>query len=835
MRYNQPPSIKPAILISGLYLLIGVSWIYLSDRIPLLFGVSIEEEVLIQTMKGWFFILATSVLLFVLINQQIKKRNKLINLLTSDNLLLNEILNKSTDFSIFVADKQRNVILNKGEAIKTIKGGKKLEDHFSDTITNFFNNLWEIKQASLQEIQISEKWYEVYGSILKDETEETELALLMFKDITLQKKAERVLEKSRDYINRLQTETEHREKTHEVLEKRYILIKENLYNGVILTSINATGQPSNILEVNKATREILNLQGQEVTLGEISEILKKQNSGKEHHLFKNNYQTDRQLIEHLEITTPHQSSRNIEITGRYLEAGSEQYILYILRDIPKYQTYSFDNLSIDYKNLLNYLSIGLMLFQEDGNCFYINNSMKELLGIEVPAEGMLSPEDIEVLGQDIHLKEHLKKSLEGTIVRVPVHKINKQSNRYYESVFLPIENTTPTPSYVIRIVKEITPLIEQEQEIKALRSELGEQSMLKNVLLMNLSHEIRTPMNSISGFLEILSLETLTPVQTEYLQYIKQNSESLFKILNSLIELSQLENKSIVVQKGWFKTNELAEAIKDLGHQYVSSKEDQKVVFTIHVTEEIYTDDIYSDKEKILTIVEKILDNAFKFTEEGHIEVTIGTTTNNQLEIKTKDTGCGIKTHNLKNIYIPFATFRNQSEVIFGGLGLGLPIAKRYTDLLGGTIEVESTERVGSEFIVKIPGGLLEKKIEEEPSLIPVKKILIIQYSSDGIDEIQAQFKQYEAEVIYSSSGAEALEIILDQPDIDLIIADIYLPDMKIIELLTALRRMKTNIPVIAQTALFINEEHTKYLQAGFDDYIQKPIKTSQVFRLVTK
>ena len=477
MNNRKLKSIKPAFIITSVYILIGASWIYLSDRIPLLLNASREEEIIIQTIKGWFYILATGFLLFFLIKQQIKKRNRLITLLTSDNLLLNEILNKSSDFSIFVVDQQGNIILTKGEVInliKTTKNGRdKIEDLFSETITTFFSSLWQIKQASLQEYQILGKWYQVSGSILKDETEETELAVLIFKDITAQKRTDNELLKSITLINTLHTETDNWKTAHKILNNQSQIIKENLYNGIILTSVNSSGQPSQILEINRATREIFNLPDQEISLGELSNIIKNQNHGKERLLFENNYQLNRQIVTNLLIKRLNQPSREIEITGRYVSSEKEWYVLFILKDKTSYSTHSFGQLNVDHKKMLNSLTIGLMLFHAGGKCFFMNKTMEQLLGVEISDEDELLLEDLETLGQDIHLNDHLEKCFTGQIVRVPLHKLKKQSNQWFESIFIPVESDQQTPFYVVRIVRDVTQFVELSQEIKILKEEIN--------------------------------------------------------------------------------------------------------------------------------------------------------------------------------------------------------------------------------------------------------------------------------------------------------------------------------------------------------------------------
>lgn len=843
MERNKLLSLKPAFIIAGIYFIIGISWIYLSDRVQSKLLISPEQQVLFQTFKGWFYVIITTILLLSLIIRHIHKTSQLIGLLTSDNILLNKILNKNIGFTILLTDKQGNVILTKGETllvnIKSTQDFKKqeiknIENFSSETINIFFRNLWQIKQSALQEMQISGKWYEIHGSIFIDEAGLTELALIVFKDITTNKIYEREISEERALNNSVQKETEQWKNSYESLNEKLKLITENLYNGIILTTVDTLGQPANIIEVNKETQNILNLKSEDINLPKLKELLKFKTNIEGDTLFKNNYHLNRQIVIELKLPQKGHQPKTIEIIGRYLNSANQTFVLFIIKDLSNYKYSTSDKNYLDYSNLLNYVNIGIMLFQHDRKCFYLNKTMKDILGIELPNKKVLSTEELVLLGQDIQMEEYLERCIEGSMIHVPSYQLKKLNGKWYESYFIPVKNKEDKKTtYIIRLVKDITPLIEFDQEIKELKRNLEESSMLKNIFLSNLSHEIRTPMNGISGFLDLLSTEKLNRTQKEYLRYIQQSSESLFNMLNSIIELSQLENKSISVNKKWFKISHLLNEIELFGRHNLLIKDNKRVIVKYKTVGEIEQEQIYSDEFKILSISKNILNNAIKYTNKGIIDVSIEITQEECIEIIIKDTGSGIKSSNLNSIFFPFATFNSNDEVVYGGLGLGLSIAKKYVELLGGSILVKSTEGKGSEFIVKTPIGISNIITPEKKEGLVFKKILVIQYSYEELQVIQNQFKQLGSEVVFSPTGTEALEKILNEPEINLIITDIHLTDMESVELLTALRRMHSKIPVIAQTSYFIKEEYDQYIKAGFEDYISKPLKTSQIFHMV--
>jgi CheY-like chemotaxis protein len=343
-------------------------------------------------------------------------------------------------------------------------------------------------------------------------------------------------------------------------------------------------------------------------------------------------------------------------------------------------------------------------------------------------------------------------------------------------------------------------------------------------------------MNGIQGFVELLENENLNQTQWKYLQYIRQSSENLLNMLNALIEMSQLENKEVTIYKKWVDIQEIRTEIES----FVKDESEKLGRTNLKIKEDIPNyqglKQVFTDKDKIIKIWKILIGNALKFTQQGIIEYGLTLDDDGKFEFWTSDTGIGIKAYNLNAVFLPFASFNISDQVVFGGLGLGLSIARAYTDLLGGEIFIESKELEGSRFTVSLPLTLMGDSMQEEITLSPLlEKIMIVQHGIDGSNELIENLESLGVKTIYVQNGAMAIEILMEQEDIDMVICDTRLSDMDGIELIRVIKRIRKRIPVIAQTFFFINEERKKYLNAGFEDYLLKPINKSLLYSWITK
>ncbi len=832
-----------AVIIAVIYFILGIIWLIYSGNTKPENQSGIINNFFFHNLSGILYFLGISGLLSLLIYKQITNRDQQINKLKKNNYLLNQFTGKSTGLNIFIIDKNGTIIFSRGDNIiwpgkksSELEGSNIFKNPFKSndigSFTGFYRNLWNVKQNLKQEINISGQLYEIQGSIILSDFENElsyDVALLIFKDITQVKrnddlvKSEKAIhdQKIREF-NMLLTQAQ-------ALNENQHLIIDNLFNGIILFSIDPFGAPGRIKEINKAACNILGLSTEDCDEDSLKKVLKFDSSFDSSKVFENDYRQIKQVIVRCKTASALKPEiKSIELIGKHLSSPTGSFILFIVRDIKTEVQVRLNNLTLNLFSLLGGLSQGVMLIKKDGACYFVNNFMKEILKDNKAEWENINLSDLATQGTDIDISGYFKRCLDGEIIEIPEYKLTIHKNRRFSSILYPISNDAGDVEIILRLVNDITSVNNEENKLQILKEYSNESNLLRTVFLSNLSHEIRTPMNGILGFIDILENEGLNESQNTYLKYIRQSFDALLDMLNLLFEISQIENKKVVIQSEWFELTDLSKEIEKYAEEQLIKKGKTKTTFTLVPPKRNESGNIFNDKGKLLSIWKILINNAVKFTPQGNIEAGIKMVDDEQLEFWVSDTGVGIKAFNINAIFLPFATFNHSKHLIFGGLGLGLPIARAYTELLGGKIDVKSEESTGSRFIVKIPLKKGVVLLQKKKSAYPIRrKLLVVQHGFESAGDIISYLGNFGVEVIHVQTGTYAIELLLDQKDIDLVISDTRLSDMNGMELLKAVKRMRPNLPVLAQTSFLIAEEKNQYINSGFDDYLVKPINKS--------
>ncbi|NEW78432.1 MAG: response regulator [Gelidibacter sp.] len=378
-------------------------------------------------------------------------------------------------------------------------------------------------------------------------------------------------------------------------------------------------------------------------------------------------------------------------------------------------------------------------------------------------------------------------------------------------------------------------------ELIVAKERAEESDRLKSAFLANMSHEIRTPMNGILGFASLLTTPNLTgEKQQEYIQIIEHSGKRMLNIINDIISISKIESGILEVHISESNLNEQIAYI----YNFFKSETDKKGILFISNNSLSKKDVVIkTDKEKLYAILTNLVKNAIKFTNKGSIEFGCEKK-GNFLEFYVKDSGVGIRQEQKKFI---FERFRQGNESLsrnYEGAGLGLAISKAYVVLLGGKIWVESEEGKGATFYFTIPYNAIqnEKKINEgavaeldEKNKTNKLKILITE--DDELTEklIALQIKKYSKEVLIARNGREAVKICHNNPDIDLILMDLKMPEMNGYEATKQIRQFNKKVIIVAQTAYALLGDKEKSRETGFNDYISKPFKNGIFSELVEK
>lgn len=420
----------------------------------------------------------------------------------------------------------------------------------------------------------------------------------------------------------------------------------------------------------------------------------------------------------------------------------------------------------------------------------------------------------------------------------------KDGTLYWESASIsPILNEKGIITHFIAIKEDITERKNIEQQLIKAKEKAEESDRLKLAFLANMSHEIRTPMNGILGFTELLKEQNLSGnVQQEYINIIEKSGKRMLNIINDIINISKVESGQIEVTNTETNVNEQIDYL----HTFFKTEAIQKNI-SINLIKELSPQDTFviTDREKLYAILTNLIKNAIKFTNEGSIDFGCEKK-GNYLEFFVKDTGLGISDSQKKIIFERFRQANDTISRTHEGSGLGLAISKAYVEMQGGNIWVESKEGKGSTFYFTLPyhsKNELKEKIEIKKPIPKVKeennvkdlKVLIVE--DDAISKllITIAVKPYCKEILKVSTGFEAVETCRNNPDIDLVMMDINLPEMGGYEATKQIRKFNKDIVIIAQTANGMQSDHDKSIAEGCTDYISKPINISTLGGLIQK
>ncbi|MBB2145513.1 response regulator [Pedobacter sp. LMG 31464] len=381
----------------------------------------------------------------------------------------------------------------------------------------------------------------------------------------------------------------------------------------------------------------------------------------------------------------------------------------------------------------------------------------------------------------------------------------------------------------------------QKKQLEIAKEKAEESDMLKSSFLANLSHEIRTPMNAIMGFSELLGDSNLNQKdRDDYLKIIRHSGKNLISIIEDLIEMSKIDSKQITPN---YSSLDLDKCILELHHAIkVTIPEEKEIQFSIHENTEPLKRKILTDEIKLTQILTNLITNAIKFTKKGY--VSVGYKVNEEaksLEIWVEDSGLGIDENNIKIIFDRFRRIEDEFSIELTGLGLGLSITKAYVELLGGHIAVKSLPGIGSTFTITLPLKYDDTTFEID-AIATNKKLsggenkTILIAEDDNINflllERILQLKNYK--ILRAVNGNEAVEICKNNTAIDLVFMDIKMPVMNGFEAFELIRQFNQNLPIIANTAYSSFEDKDKIINAGFTNYISKPLNKNEVFYLLS-
>jgi PAS domain S-box-containing protein len=396
---------------------------------------------------------------------------------------------------------------------------------------------------------------------------------------------------------------------------------------------------------------------------------------------------------------------------------------------------------------------------------------------------------------------------------------------------------------IMAISRDITELEETRINLKAAKDKAEEADKLKTAFLANMSHEIRTPMNSIIGFSNLLIEENLTAEEKEeYVGHINHGSETLLKLIDDIIDIAKIEAGQLSVTYDSCNLNDVMNELYVTHSSLLSRRHKNHIRLIKEATVLSKGPEINSDEFRLKQVLSNLLVNAIKFTDDGSI--TFGyNQLGDFLEFYVKDTGIGISPEGQRVIFDRFRQDNQNGIKHAGGTGLGLAISQHIVNLLGGQIKVDSISGQGSVFSFTIPYSPGENKQTAKADNQPPK----FDYNWNGksllvVEDIESNFKFIYAalfrtgiKILRAVDGLEALNMVNNNGEIDIILMDVNMPVMNGYEATAEIKKLRPELPVIAQTAYAMQGEAQKSANAGCDAYLSKPVDLKSLFDVMSR
>ena len=377
----------------------------------------------------------------------------------------------------------------------------------------------------------------------------------------------------------------------------------------------------------------------------------------------------------------------------------------------------------------------------------------------------------------------------------------------------------------------------------------------KSAFLMNMSHEIRTPMNAIIGMTEMITKEAYSDTIRNYAQKIESAGNVLLAIINDILDFSKIESGKMQLEE---KEYDYAKLLRTT-YNIISVKAQQKALEVVYSVAEDMPQKLIGDETRVQQIIINILNNAVKYTDRGSI--TLSTTweqlddTKLELIITVTDTGIGIKEEDLSKMFESFERLDTVKNKSVEGTGLGLAITKQLLANMGGRLEVTSQYGEGSAFTIRVPQGIVSLQpienfadsllIEEtftnvigKQYIAPEASILIVDDNKVNLMVVDTLIKDLCAKVTLCDGGLPCIDLVT-QNHYDLIFLDHMMLDIDGIETAKRIRSMPEEyyqmVPIIAFTANAVKEMESKFLEAGMNDYLFKPVRSEDIKKMIRK
>ena len=526
---------------------------------------------------------------------------------------------------------------------------------------------------------------------------------------------------------------------------------------------------------------------------------------------------------------------------------SSAYGMFLTYMITWFWATRFNAFSITVGNLSQYIyesaNTAILIFDEYFRLVLANPYGQELLGIKKIENQKLMQLFQGTEAESGRIKDGILRDNKGVAELVSVHGAISCSLNFSVA-----RDFHDDPYCIVCFVYDLT-------KEKNMLEEVVRANEAKSQFLANMSHEIRTPINGILGMDSVLLKECHDENLREYAKNIQSAGQSLLSIINDILDISKIESGKMEILTIRYQ---LFSVLNDCYNLTKIKLQNKPVSFIMQINEKLPSW-LYGDEVRIRQIINNFLSNAVKYTKEGNItfELDFEEKTDEQilLVITVRDTGIGIKEEDLGKLFESFTRIEEKRNRNIEGTGLGLNLTKNLVNLMGGEVFAESTYGKGSCFTAKIPQKIADakpmgdfgKRYQQYLStsdddklsfLAPDAKILVVDDVTMNLKVVEGLLKATKIQIDTAVSGSECLECVKTTP-YQMIFLDHMMPEMDGLETLEHMKNLADNpnaqTPVIMLTANAIVGAKEEYIEAGFTDYLTKPIRETELLEMILK
>jgi len=474
---------------------------------------------------------------------------------------------------------------------------------------------------------------------------------------------------------------------------------------------------------------------------------------------------------------------------------------------------------------------GVFLCTPAGFYVDVNNAACEMLGYS-------REELLKMHSSEIHIPGELDKAKKsfGIINETGKYKDEFEFVRKDGTTFYGLLSAVKiSDTKFIGFVKNIDDIKKYQKELIEAKIKAEQSDEIKTAFMNNISHEIRTPLNGILGFAEILNDPEISEKErNSYLEMMNSSSTRLINTISAYLDTALLTSNNIEVNLKYYPLHSLFMSVFD---NYSISARLKNLEYNTDIPEIDDSIQIYTDKNLFNKSIGHIIENAIKFTYKGIVKAGY-IVRNNEVLFYIKDTGKGIKEDMNEKIFDFFIQEDISVSREFEGSGLGLSIAKGFSELLGGKIWFESLCNNGTTFYFSHPLNKTNIIELEKPAAVSVKEkplILVVDDDETSYLYIQSILKNKNVTLIYALNGEEAIYLFEKHPEISIVLIDLRMPDISGYEVTDKIKSIRKNVPVIAVTAYALSGDEEKAIKAGCDDYISKPFRKNTLLDILNK